>query len=214
MKTSEILTTSNPMLSNAVFILALSDQYGVNRMVAKVLIEHMRAEKFGELYSPHFPDSIIAEDTGLLHLPRCDFYASTLFEPNTVIMTGDYGPAYDDGKANYEVSNTIIKSAKGWGCRRFLSFGAFQGEKSEDRIYVAATSKRLVDSVTERLGGKPLALSRIDGLTGMILGQARIQGLPAICVSGLLEKKNYPDDIAQEIFHYLIDVLRLKIGRG
>jgi len=210
MKTSEIRLLSKPKLNDPVFILGLSEQQGINSIVARALIEHTRAEKFAELYSPHFPDYVIAEETGLCHLPRYDLYASELFDPNIVIMSGDAGPSPDDGQAHYEVFNTTLGFARELGCRRFLSFGSFQAEKAEDKIYVAATTGRLVSSVTGKLGGKPFAKGRIDGLIGMILGLARVQGFPAICVLGLSEKNRYPDDTAHEIFYYVLDVLRLK----
>ena len=210
MKTTEMRILSKPKLNDAVFILAPSDQYGINKMIVNVLIDHMRAEKFAELYSPHFPDCVIAEETGLCHLPRYDLYKSTIFKPNIVLMTGDIGPSHDDGPAHYEVLNCLFNSAKDWGCRRFLSLGVFVSDKAEDRIYVSATSRSLVSSITGKLGGKPLTMGRIDGLTGMTLGLARLHGFPAICILGMPENNNYPDDLAQEIFHFVLDVLSFK----
>lgn len=209
MNASKIQLLSKPKLSNPIFILGLDDQYGINNIVTQTLIEHTRSEKFAGLYSPHFPDYAIAEETGLCHLPTYDFYASALFNPNTVILSGDIVPDPDDSQAHYEVLDLIVSFARDLDCRRFLSFGTYHAESAEDRIRIATTTERLTSTVTRKLGGSSFARGRIDGLTGMILGLAKLQKLQAICVLAPYGENISPEDTAQAIYHYVLDLLAL-----
>lgn len=210
MRGSEIQFLSKPQLSRPTFILGLSDPYEINEIVIQLLIEHTRSKKFAEFYSPYLPDYIIAEQTGICHLLRYDIYAGEVFKPNTVIMTGESSPNSEDSKAHYEIFSSIFDFVENLGCRRFLTFGAFQMEKTEDRIYVAATTSNLVSSITEKLGGKPFIKGRIDGQIGMIVGLAKIHELPGICVLGLSHQDISKEDTAQKIFHYITEVLALQ----
>ncbi|MFH0897764.1 MAG: PAC2 family protein [Candidatus Bathyarchaeota archaeon] len=213
MKESEIRYIFKPKLNRPTFILGLSEPVGINDVVVQSLIEHTRSEKFAELYSPYLPDYLIAEETGLSHLPRYDFYASEIFNPNIVIMTGESSPNPEYSQAYYEIFTSTFNLAEELGCRRFLSFGAFQREKADDKIYVAATTDGLVSSITQKLGGKAFAKGSIDGQIGMIVGMAKVKKLPAICVLGLYETNTDGEETAQNIFQYVIEVLRLQ-NRG
>ena len=203
-----IILFSKPNLNNPTFILGLSDQYGISEVVVQTLIEHTRSEKFAEFYSPYFPDYIDIDETGLCNLPRFDLYASERFEPNTVIITGKVRPDLEDSRAHYEVFNQLLSFTKDLQCKRFLSFGSFQVEGAEDRIYVAATTGNLVSRITKKLGGKPLVKGLIDGPIGMILGLAKIQVFPSICILSATTPDTYSQD-AQAIFHYILEVLKL-----
>lgn len=171
-----------PKLVNPTFILGLADQYGINDIVIQMLLERTKSEKFAEFYSPYFPDFLIAEDSGLCHLPRCDLYASSSFKPNIVIVTGEVGPAIEDSQANYEVSNALLGFAKELECKRLLCFGMFQGENSEDKVYVAATTRTLSSAIARKIDAKPFTKGLIDGLLGTTLGIAKIQRIPAACI--------------------------------
>ncbi|MCJ7632150.1 PAC2 family protein [Candidatus Bathyarchaeota archaeon] len=211
MKTSEIKLLSERKLKNPTFLMGLFDQYAISDIVIETLIEHTKAEKFAELYSPSFPDYIISEENGILHLPRYDFYASERFDPNIILMTGEVRPDIEDTKAHYEVFDQVFNLARELGCRRFISFGTFLKESAEDKIYIAATQGNLVSLITRTLGGKPFSRGSIDGLIGLILGFANLQKLPAICILGPTSEDAYQQEIAHTMFQYILQVLKLKV---
>ena len=210
MKESEIKILSKPKLTHPTFILGLNDQYDLNGLIAQTLIEHTQSKKFAELYSPYFPDCIVSEETGILHLPRYDFFSSESFDPNTVIMTGNVLHDPDNSEANYEVFSSVLDFAKSLKCRRFISFGTFQADSSESKIHVAATSKSLVSQMTRKLGAVPFASGRIDGVVGTIIGLAKIHRIPAICLLGLLSQHLSLRDMAEKIFTTTIEALKVK----
>lgn len=51
---SEIIASSKPKLNNPILVEGLSSFEGLGRVVTQMLIEHSKAEKFAELYSPIF----------------------------------------------------------------------------------------------------------------------------------------------------------------
>lgn len=116
----------------------------------------------------------------------------------------EYTPAY------YDVFETAFNFAVELGCRRFVTFGNFVSRKPEREIYVTSTSERLSKSITEKLGGKLFSKGRIDGLIGMILGLARLQGHQGICVLGASTEGTPYETMSSPVFDYLLKVLELE----
>ena len=209
MNTAQIQLLSKPKLSSPTFVLGLADQYGVNTIVTQTLITHTRAEKFAELYSPHFPDSVISDEMGLCHLPAHHIYASTVYNPNTVILNGDAAPNLGDTRADYEIVDLIASFAQEQGCKRILSFGAYTAEGPEDTIRVVATTGRLATAVSEKLSGSPLTSGGVNGLVGMIVGAAKLRRLPAVCILAPYIEGSNPEHVIQMAYHSILDLLAM-----
>ncbi len=210
MNTSEILILSKPKLNNPVFIEGLSSFDGLGQRVTQMFIEHSKAEKFAELYSPYFPDFVVAEDNGLCHLPRYEFYTNEGYHPDTILMTGDVQPIPDYTPAYYDVFNTVFNFAVELGCRRFVTFGNFMSRKLEREVYVTSTSSKLSNSLIEKLGGKLFSKGRIDGLIGMVLGLARQHNLQGICILGASTEGTPFETMSSPVFDYLLKVLEFE----
>lgn len=210
MDKSEIITSYKPKLGNPILVEGLSSFDGLGQRVTQMLIEHAKAEKFAELYSPHFPDFVVAEDNGLCHLPRYEFHTNEGFHPNTIILTGDVQPLPEYTPGYYDVFGTAFNFAVEIGCKRFVTIGNFMSRKPEREIYVTSTSKKLSKSLTERLGGKLFSKGRIDGLIGMMLGFARQQNLQGICILGASTEGTPYETMSSPVFDYLLKVLEFE----
>ena len=210
MNKSEIASTSKPKLSNPILVEGLSSFDGLGQRVAQMLIEHSKAEKFAELYSPHFPDFAVARDNGLCHLPRYEFHTNPAFQPNTIIMTGDIQPLPEYTPAYYDVFGTALSFAVELGCKRFITFGNFVSRKPEREIYIASTSEKLSKAITGKFGGKLFTKGRIDGLIGMILGLARLQGCQGVCILGASTEDTPYETMSSPVFNYLLKVLEFE----
>ena len=207
MKNSEIVSLSKPNLETPIFVEGLSSFDGLGQRVTQMFIEHSKAEKFAELYSPYFPDFITAGDDGLCYLPRYEFYTNDNFHPNTILMTGDVQPLPEYTPAYYDVFGTAFNFAVECGCRRFVTFGNFLSRKLEREIYVTSTSSTLSKTLVEKLGGKLFSKGRIDGLIGMILGLARLHNLEGICILGASTEGTPFETMASPVFDYLLKIL-------
>lgn len=210
MNKSEIILLSKLELSNPVFLGGLSSFDGIGPIVTQMFIEHTKAGKFAELYSPHFPDYAIVEEDGLCHLPRYEFYTNEHFQPNHIILTGTVRPMPEDTVAHYEIFHSIFNFAKEMGCKRFITFGNFATTEMEREIYIASTSEKLSKSITEKLGGKIFGKGRIDGLIGMVLGLARLQNLSGLCILGASLGDAPYETMASPVFGYLLKALEFE----
>ncbi len=207
MNTSKIQLLSKPELSSPTFVLGLGDQYGINSVVTQTLIDHTQAEKFAELYSPHFPDSAISEESGLCHLPAYEIYGSSRYKPNVIVLSGEVIPDPGDMRAYYELVDLIAGFAEEQGCTRVLSFGAYHGEGAEDKIRVAASTGRLASTISGKLGGSPFVSGGVNGLVGMVVGAAKLRGIPAACVLAPFAEGAGADNVVRVLYHCVLDVL-------
>lgn len=210
MDKSWIKTLYNPKLKTPIFIhgLPLSDQ--VSAIVTQLLFEYSNPNKFAELYSPHFPDYIIAGEDGLCTLPRCEFYVNNQLDPNIVLLTGNIERLPEGPVANYEVFTTIVKYAKEVGCTRVLSYGGFTTKHAENSIYVAATSGTLAAQIVTAFGGKIFSQGEIIGARGLILGLAHSQDLSGLCILKPLVSSVPSEVTALAIFNYILTIMEAK----
>ncbi len=200
----------SPKLASPLFIqaLALSDPVATN--VTQLLLQYANPHKFAELYSPHFPDYLIAGADGLCSLPRCEFSVNNHLNPNIVLLTGNIEELPESPAANYEVFTTIVAYAKALGCTHVLSYGGFSTEDADNSIYVAATSGTLAAQTVNACGGKIFRHGEIAGAMGLILGLAQSQGLSGLCVLKPLIRRVPPEVTALAIFNYLLTLMEHK----
>ena len=210
LKKTEILTLFNPKLSNPILIEGLSSFDGLGQRVTRMLIEHSKAEKFAELYSPNFPDFAIAEDNGLCHLPRYELYTNLNFQPNTIILTGEIHPLPEYTPGYYDVFETVFNYVIKLGCKRFITFGNFISNKPEREIYIASTSDKLSKTFIEKFGGRLFSKGRVDGLIGMIIGLARLNNYHGVCILGASTEGTPNETMATPVFDYILKVLEVK----
>ena len=210
MKKSEILTLFSPKLSNPILVEGLSSFDGLGQRVTQMLIEHSKAEKFAELYSPHFPDFAIAGDDGLCHLPRYEFYTNETFQPNIIILTGEVHPLPEYTPGYYDIFETAFNYAAELGCRRFITFGNFVSNKPEREIYIASTSEKLSKAFTGKLGGRLFSKGRVDGLIGMVIGLARLHNHHGVCILGASTEGTPNETMTAPVFDYILKVLEFK----
>ncbi|MDQ1279968.1 MAG: uncharacterized protein QG670_1230 [Thermoproteota archaeon] len=207
MKKSEIAILYKPNLNKPIFVEGLSSFEGVGSTVTRMLIEHSKAKKFAEFYSPYFPDYATASDDGLCYLPRYEFYTNQDYQPNLIILSGAVRPLIEDTVAHYELFHSIFEFAKEMGCHRFITFGNFASENMEREIYIASTSAMLSKSVTKELGGRVFGRGKIDGLVGMLLGFASLEDLQGICILGASPIDTPLETMSKPVLEYLLKVL-------
>lgn len=207
MKT-EIRFLSHLKLESPILIEGFLD-LGLSQLATQMLIEKLKPKKIAELYSPYFPSYAIAELTGLCHLPTYELYASKDIKPNTIILVGESKPVSDKTNAWYEVFNEIILMAKEMHCKMIISIGSFISENNTNEIFLASNSKKLLNFINSKLGGKIFKYGMIDGAIGLILGIAKIKGIKGICVlapyTSMTDRK-----VAIKVYKYIIKILELE----
>jgi len=207
---SWIKTLYTPKLKKPILLQGVSQSDQVTAMVTRLLLEHLNPAKFAECYSPYFPDYVIAEETGLCSLPRCEFYVDSHREPNLVLVTGSSKLLPEGTFANYEVFTAIVNYAKKLGCTHVISYGGFTTVEPDSSIYIAATSSQLASNTIKNCSGKIFCQDRIVGPMGLILGLAHNQGLQGVCVLKPIADAASSEVTALSIFNYVLKIIEPK----
>ncbi len=210
MDRSWIKTLYTPKLKKPILLQGVSQSDQITAMVTKLLFEHLNPTKFAECYSPYFPDYLIAEETGLCSLPRCEFHVNSQIEPNLVLVTGSSELLPEGSFANYEIFTAIVNYAKKLGCTNVISFGGFNTLNPDSSIYIAATSSQLASNTIKKCSGKIFGQDRIVGPMGLILGLAYNQGIGGVCVLKPIADAASSEITALSIFNYVLKIIEPK----
>ncbi|MBS7643309.1 PAC2 family protein [Candidatus Bathyarchaeota archaeon] len=199
-----------PKLIAPTFIVGLPGFGNVGKIAAELLIEFTEAERFAELYSPYFADYVIIDQTGICRLPRYEFYSCQISKPNLVIATGDMEPSFDETCSHYVLCAIISDFVLKLGCRRIITLGGYPVSTSEiGKVYVAATSGRIAAAAT-RNASVIYKEGQIAGAAGLLLGLAKLRGVPGLCILGHTTGIIPDRQAALTVFRYLVRILRLK----
>ena len=204
---------SNPALENPTFIQGLPGFGNVGRIAAHLLIKYCGAKPFAELYSPTFPDYVSVSSKGTCHLPRYEFYSTTIDKTNFVIMSGETQPSFDDVLAHYEVCGEIVNYVEKLGCRFLITIGGVPITEEKAQVYIAATSPRLAAEFMEK-GAVIYSRGKIVGGTGLTLALAKERGLEGVCLLGATA--GFESDKAAGLlaFKFLMKALGKEIKEG
>ncbi len=211
MEKTEIYITKAIQLVNPVFIDLTSHTGSPVHIVGQRLLDKLRAEKVGELYSPYFPNYVTSEESGICNLPKLELYASTIVSPNLLILLGEQNIDSNDVYAYYDVAEAAFNFGVLKGCKTFASCNVFRSRKAEDRVYVAATTSQEASTLAEKLGDKPFPFGRIISQTGPLLGLAKIGGFRVISILGSIKGSQDDDSLPDLLLDRLIKVLELTL---
>jgi uncharacterized protein (TIGR00162 family) len=175
-------------------------------------VDQLKAVKFIEMYSKHFPPQILVNDSGTIRLVSNEFFYIKRpdAENDIVVLVGDYQGLTPDGQ--YELSDRILKVAKDLGVKMIFTLGGYGLGKmiEKPRVLGAATDETLVEEM-KAVGvtfskGEPG--SGIVGASGLLLGLGALQGMKAVCLMG--ETSGYFVD--PKAAQALLEVLSRKLG--
>ena len=204
---------SKPTLEAPVFIQGLPGFGNVGRIAAHLLIKYTNAKRFAELYSPTFPDYVAVSSKGICHLPKYEFYHTTLEGSNYVIMSGETQPSFDDVLAHYEICGEIINYIQKLGCKFLFTMGGVPMTEEKAQIYIAATSPRLAAEFMEK-GAVIYSRGRIVGGTGLTLALAKEHGLEGVCLLGATTGFKADKEAGLLAFKFLMKALGKEIKEG
>jgi len=199
-----------PKLITPTFVGGLPGFGNVGKIAAELLLEFTGAKRFAELYSPYFPDYVIIDQSGICRLPSYEFYSCQMSDPNLIIATGDLQPFYNEPHAHYVLCTITFDLALKLGCRQVITLGGYPVSTPElGKIYVAATSEQMAAAFAGK-AGSIYEEGRIVGAAGLLLGLAKLQGVPGVCILGQTTGVMPDRQAALSVFRYLVRVLELK----
>ncbi|WP_400207621.1 proteasome assembly chaperone family protein [Candidatus Methanomassiliicoccus intestinalis] len=205
-----------PNLTKPILIEGLPGVGNVGKLAAEHLLDQLKAVKFADIYSVHFPPQVVLDDDGVAKLVNNELYYSKAEDgshPDLLIVVGDYQGLTPEGQ--YDISDHILQLALKYEVQRIYTLGGYGvGKILEDpRVLGAATSLELVEEMKERgvVFSKGEPGSGIVGASGLLLGLGKVYGMEAICLMG--ETSGYFVDPkgAEAVLRILAAILNIEI---
>ena len=209
---TEIRELKRVKLREPVLIEGLPGLALVGRLAVGYLVETLGAEKFAELYSPHFPYFVIVDESGRIRLPRGEFYCwrSPDKGPDLMFLIGDSQAQTNQGQ--YEVASCVLDFAKKHGVETIITVGGYRTEKGGSRVVCASTDEELLERALKAGAVKSPPGSPIVGIAGLLLGLTTMMDMRAICLLGET-KGHLPDPrAAKNVLKVLTSFLGIDIN--
>ncbi len=111
-----------------------------------------------------------------------------------ILFTGDSQSQTIEGQ--YEIADTMLDFSQKHNVKTIVTIGGYRMEsKEKPKVYIAATSKELLDKAIQAGAVLSSSGSPIVGTAGLILGLSRFKKIDALCLLG--ETRGYlPDPLA------------------
>ena len=176
----------------------------VGSLVTKMLVNFLRADLIGELYSSNFQDFVFINKSGICHPPRYEFYVARK-RRDLLIVTGDGYPAFEDIPGHYEICGDILDFISKFGCKFIVVIDGVPVVTQQNGIFVAATSKRILQQIR---GASIYRNRKIVGLSGLILGLAERRGLEGLCILASTSRYDRDEKAAFRAYKFLMNLFR------
>ena len=202
-----------PNLTDPILIEGLPGVGNVGKLAAEHLLDQLKAVKFADIYSVHFPPQVVLDDDGVAKLVNNEVYYSKSEDnsrPDLLIVVGDFQGLTPEGQ--YDISDYLLQMAIKYKTKRIYTLGGYGVGKILDdpRVLGAATSLELVEEKGVVFSkGEPG--SGIVGASGLLLGLGKIYGMEAVCLMG--ETSGYFVDPkgAEAVLRILASLLNVEI---
>jgi len=205
-----------PELKAPVLIEGLPGVGNVGKLAAEHLVEQVKAVKFADIFSKHFPPQVLLDDDGVIRLVNNElhYYRGEGDRPDIIVLTGDYQGMTPDGQ--FELSNHAIQVCKDLGVSRIYTLGGYGVGRIVEapRVLGAVTDIKLCEEMAKHgvVFSKGEPGSGIVGASGLMLGLGKMEGMEAVCLMG--ETSGYFVDPkgAEAVLKVLMSLLHIDIN--
>lgn len=150
----------------------------VGKVAVDFLTEELGAQKYGNIYSDTFPNTVFIDEEGLVKLPKVEIYFAKGEERDFLFLTGDIQPP--NSKESYSFASEILELVKEMGVSSIVTVGGinFKNREFNEDVYGATTEESKVEELKE-IGvrfdtGNSVV---IMGMTGLLLGLGERKGM-------------------------------------
>ncbi|MFH0922761.1 MAG: PAC2 family protein [Candidatus Micrarchaeota archaeon] len=167
---------------NALLVVGLPGVGLVSKMAVDHLVRETKAEPFATLYSPHFPNQVLALKSGKLRLFSIKFYFKRFKKRDVIFLRGDLQPLTVEGQ--YEVCAKSLEFVKACGASEVFAMAGFatQGKKDKPNVFCSSSSKALFEDYL-KLGAKQNnVIVPIVGMAGMLPALSKLFGMQGACL--------------------------------
>ncbi len=215
MKESVIIELKKVELKNPLLIEGLPGIGLIGKLAADHLIVELGAEKFAELYSPHFMHQAVIEPNSTVRPMRNEFYCWKGKESDLIILVGDTQPQPTDSYGHYEVVGVILDYMEKFGVKTIFTLGGSSTggqEVKTPRVFGAATDEGMAKKYSQYgITFKSDPGSAIVGASGLLLALGYLRGMKGLCLLG--ESPGYlviDARSAKSVLEVLTKILQIK----
>jgi len=193
----------------------------IGKLAADYLVQQLKADLVGEVYSKYFPPYIIIKEDGLAELLRNELHWFKDDDGKKILfLTGNAQAMSPEGQ--YEIVETVLDWAINQGLKSVYSVAGYVTDRQFDApaVYGTATAPVLLEEL-KKLDVQPLDHGIIGGENGLIMGLAKKKGVAGVCL--LAETHGYQTEMGQYLLdaraaksalNVLSSILNLKVDMG
>lgn len=178
-------------LRKALMIVGLPGVGLASKLAVDYLIDTLEPLHFATIYSPHFPNQVIATKNAFLRPFNFKFYHLKIGNQDVVLLRGDVQPLTVEGQ--YEVTSTVLNYFSSVGGKfvttmaGFVTKDAMNATQSKKvytpRLFIAGTSKKNLKRMERKIGASKInTYMPIVGLAGLLPSLAPTANLTGTCV--------------------------------
>ena len=216
MKETIINTIKDIDAHNVIFIEGLPGIGLIGKLAAEHLIQELGAEKFAEIFSPHFPHQALIKEDASVRLMKNKLYHGRSNDNDFIILVGDTQPSPSNSFGHYEIVTKIIDYIEKFGVSMMFTLGGYStgGEIVEHpRVLGAVSHPELVEEYKDaKITFRDDSGAAIVGASGLLLAMGRQRGMKGICLLGESPGYMYIDaKAAKSVLEVLSKILKLEI---
>jgi uncharacterized protein (TIGR00162 family) len=176
----------------------------IGKLSVDYLIQQLKAELIGEVYSKYFPPYVLIREDGLVELLRNELHLVRDEAAGDIMVFSGNSQAFSP-EGQYEVADTLLDWAVAHGVTKVFSLAAYVTDRTFEtpNVYGTATSAEALEELKKK-GVVPLDQGIISGENGLIMGLAKKRDVEAVCLLG--ETRGYQTPTGQ----YIIDAKATK----
>jgi hypothetical protein len=168
--------------SQLILVCGLPGTAYIGKLSVDYLIQQLKAELVGEVYSRYFPPFVVIREDGLVELFRNELHQLKDESGRTIVfLTGNSQAFSPEGQ--YEVADTVLDWAINNGLQRVYSIAAYVTERPFEapNVYCTTTTLALLEEAKTQ-GAQLLDNGIIGGENGIITGLAKKKNVEGLCL--------------------------------
>jgi uncharacterized protein (TIGR00162 family) len=156
----------------------------IGKLSVDYLIQQLKAELVGEVYSKFFPPYVMIRNDGIVELMKNElYYLKNETGKDIFFLTGNAQAFSPEGQ--YEMADKLLDWAISLGVKKVFSIAALLTDRSFEtpNVYGTTTTPVLLEEI-KKYGVLSLDQGSISGINGLIIGLAKKKNIDGICLLG------------------------------
>jgi uncharacterized protein (TIGR00162 family) len=179
---SRIEVKAKPKLQKPILIVGLPGIGLVSKLAADNMVKSLKAKKFATLYSPHFPNQVLALKNGRLRMFSMKFFSTKVGKRDVIVLKGDLQPLTVEGQ--YEVCAKVLEYSKSLGCTEVLAMAGYATNNlpPKPQVFATSTSKAMLSRLLKSSCALSPNIVPIVGMAGMLPAIAPMYDINGACL--------------------------------